>query len=189
MADKRWPTVRFSREQYYQLGELGYFTGKRVERIHGEIVEMSPIGWPHVVSVTKTSRVLTSVFDGVAWISQGNPIPTDDSDPQPDVMVVPGRIEDYTDHPTTALLIVEVADTTLDRDTTTKAELYATANVPEYWVVDLEHRQVIVFRDPAPMPGGLSATAYGTRLTFTETDTIAPLAMPTANVKVSDLMP
>ncbi len=178
---------RFSREQYYRLGELGFFDGKRVERIHGEIVEMSPIGWPHVASTTKTSEVLAALFKGVAWINQGNPIPTDDSDPQPDVMVVPGRIGDYTDHPTTALLIVEVADTTLNRDTTTKAELYATANILDYWVLDLTHRELLVFRDPAPLPDG--GAAYRTHFTLDATESVSPLAMPGATVRVVDLLP
>jgi Uma2 family endonuclease len=191
MTAKRTPPgpFRFSREQYFRLGELGFFHGKRVERIHGEIVEMSPIGWPHVVSTTKTSRLLEKLFAGIGWINQGNPIPTEDSDPQPDVMAVPGCIEDYTDHPTTALLIVEVADTTLSRDTTVKAELYATANVPEYWVIDLEHRLLLVYRDPEPLPEGLGATAYRTRLTLTESDVVTPIAVPTASVKVAELLP
>jgi Uma2 family endonuclease len=189
MTAKRSPTFRWSREQYYRLGELGFFNGKRVERIHGEIVEMSPIGWPHSLCCTTTAEVLRSIFNGLGWISQGNPIPTDDSDPQPDVMVVAGQPRDYTDHPTTALLIVEVADSTLGRDTTTKAELYATAKVPEYWVLDLEHRQLLVFRDPVALPAGLGATAYRTQLTLNETDTVSPLAVPNVSVKVSELLP
>lgn len=178
---------RFSREQYYRLGELGFFDGKRVERIHGEIVEMSPIGWPHVVGTTKTADALNAIFAGRAWINQGNPIPTDDSDPQPDVMVVPGRIEDYADHPTHALLIVEVADTTLARDTMVKACLYAGAGIAEYWVLDLNHRELLVFRDPATRPDG--AAEYRTRLAFDASQSVSPLAAPTASIRVADLLP
>ncbi len=178
---------RFSREQYYQLETLGYFEGKRVERIRGEIVEMSPIGWLHVVSTTKTAAVLSAVFQSVGWVSQGNPIPTDDSDPQPDVMVVPGRIADYSDHPTTALLIVEVSDSTLIRDTTIKAELYASAKIAEFWVVDLEHRQLLVFRDPTPISDG--GHSYRTQQVFGTNDNVSPLMMPSATVRVADLLP
>lgn len=180
---------RFTREQYYEMGRQGYFNGRRVERIHGEIVEMSPIGWPHVVGCRKTGEALEAAFAGVAWINLGNPIPTEDSDPQPDVMVVPGRFEDYTDHPTTALLIVEVADSTLFRDTTTKAEVYATAGVADYWVLDLDGRRLIVFRDPQPLPAGLGGAAYRTRTEFADTDTVAPLAAPAAQLRVADLLP
>ena len=91
--------------------------------------------------------------------------------------------------PTTALLIVEVARSSLFVDTTTKADLYATAGVADYWVVDVDNRQLLVFRDPAPLPAGLGATAYQTRLTFADTDTVSPLAMPTAAVRVADLLP
>src|SRR3954467_8520532 len=96
---------RFTREQYYELGSLGYFDQKRVELIFGEIVEMSPINWPHVVGCRKTAERLEHVFAGVAWVSRAEPIDLTHSDPQPDVAVIPGQFEDYTTHPTTALLI------------------------------------------------------------------------------------
>ena len=180
---------RFSREQYFRLGELGFFDGKRVERIRGEIVEMSPINWPHVVGCRKTGQLLEAAFAGIGWVSRyEQPIALADSDPQPDLMVAAGRFEDYTDHPTTALLVVEVADSTVDRDTTEKAELYAEAGIPEYWVLDLNARQLIVFRDPAPL-SGLGATAYATRRTLNPTDTVSPLAAPNATITVGDILP
>ncbi|QJW97441.1 Uma2 family endonuclease [Frigoriglobus tundricola] len=113
-----------------------------------------------------------------------------DNDPGPDLAVVPGGMRDYaTATPTRAILIVEIAHTTLAIDTTTKAELYATAGVPEYWVLDLEHRQLIVFRDPQPLPQGLGATAYKTHLTLGPTDHVSLLAAPNAGVLVGNLLP
>ncbi|AMV23925.1 hypothetical protein VT84_05990 [Gemmata sp. SH-PL17] len=181
---------RFTREQYYRLGELGFFADTRVERIRGEIIEMSPINWPHVVGCRKTALALERVFAGAAWVSRNEqPLALAESDPQPDVMVVAGRFEDYTDHPTTALLVVEVADATLSRDTTEKAELYAEAGIPDYWVLDVEHSQLLVFRDPQPLPAGLGATAYRTRQTLASTDRVSPLAAPGASILVSELLP
>ncbi len=183
---------RFTREQYYELGELGFFSGTRVERIRGEIIEMSPINWPHVVGCRKTAVLLEQVFAGIAWVSRNEqPLSLTDSDPQPDVMVVAGRFEDYSGHPTTALLVVEVADATLSYDLTTMAKLYATASVPEYWVLDVENRQLHVFRDPQaiPLPPDLAATAYRTHLTLAFTDHVSPLAAPNASILVSDLLP
>ena len=180
---------RFTREQYYEMGRLGYFDDKRVELIFGEVVEMSPINWRHVVGCRKTAESLERVFAGVAWINRAEPIDLTHSDPQPDVAVIPGRFEDYTTHPTTALLIVEVADATLSNDLTTKAELYATAGIADYWVLDIDNRQLHVFRDPQPLPVGLGVTAYRTHLTLGPTDHVAPLAAPTASVLVSDLLP
>ncbi len=74
-------------------------------------------------------------------------------------------------------------------DTTTKAELYATAGVPDYWVIDLENRQLLIYRDPVALPAGLGATAYRTHLAFGPNDSVSPLAAPTASVKVADLLP
>lgn len=178
---------KWTREQYHRLGELGYFAGRRVELIRGEVVEMSPISWKHTVGKSKTADVLRAVFAGVGWVNEQNPFPTNDSEPEPDVRVIPGKMEDYTDHPTVSLLVVEVSDTTLFYDTTTKAELYAEACVADYWVLDVANRQLLVFRDPAPIPAG--GTAYRTRHTLTETDVISPLAAPTVRVAVKDLLP
>lgn len=182
--------IRFSREDYFRLAAIGFFEGKRVERIRGEVVEMSPTDWAHVVGCRKTGEVLEAVFAGVGWVSRGDqPIALADSDPEPDVLVAPGRFEDYTDHPTAALLIVEVANTTLQRDLTTKAELYAENGIPEYWVLDLDHRQLHVFRNPNPLPAGLGAAAYRTHLTLGATDSVSPIAVPAAAVRVADLLP
>jgi len=180
---------RFTRKQYYEMGKLGYFDGKRVELIFGEIVEMSPIGWLHRVGCRKAAERLEQMFAGVPWIDHAEPLDLTHSDPQPDVSVIPGRFEDYTTHPTTALLVVEVADTTLNYDTTVKAELYATAGIPEYWVQDLINRLLLVFRDPQPLPEGLGVTAYQTHLTLSPTDGVSPLAAPNATVLVSELLP
>src|SRR5438132_862934 len=74
---------RFTREQYYQLGDLNYFEGCRVERINGEIYEMSPLGWLHVLAKTKTADILRTIFAGMAWVNEQGVLPTDSSDPQP----------------------------------------------------------------------------------------------------------
>jgi Uma2 family endonuclease len=179
----------WTREEYYRLGDLGFFDGRRVERIHGEIIEMSPIGWLHVVTKTRTADLLRAVFAGVAWVNEQGVLPTDDSDPQPDVAVIPGRIEDYQDHPSTALFVVEIADSTLDHDLTTKAELYASAGILDYWVVDVAGRRLFVHRDPISNPAGLGANAYATRPTFGANDSVAPLAASNRPVRVADLLP
>jgi Uma2 family endonuclease len=186
---------RFTREQYYELGRLGYFDRKRVELIYGEIVEMSPTNWPHSLCVGLVSEALSRAFTGGFWVSQQQPLPISKtalvSEPEPDVAVIPGSRRNYSDHPTVAALLVEVADSTLSYDLTTKAELYATAAVPEYWVLDVENRQLHVFRDPEslPLPKDLAATAYRTHLTLRPTDRVSPLAAPSASILVSDLLP
>lgn len=179
--------VLFTRDQYRQLGRFGILTDRRTELIYGVLYEMSPIGWPHVVAGYKTRDVLEEAFDAVGWVNVQYPYSADESDPQPDVAVIPGRIEDYADHPAVSLLIVEIADTTLTRDTTVKLELYASAAVGEYWVLDLTSRRLLVFRDPYPHPAG--GHTYRTHLTLGPSDTVTPLAAPHASVKVADLLP
>src|SRR5437879_6256308 len=107
---------RWTREQYYRLGELGMFYGRRVELIRGEIIEMSPIGWPHTLAKSLVVEALRAAFPTGYWINEQNPFVVPGSEPEPDVAVIPGRMRDYSDHPTTAVLIVEVADTSLDHD-------------------------------------------------------------------------
>lgn len=178
---------RWTREEYFRLGELGFFYGKHVERIRGEIIEMSPPGWPHTLAKTKTADVLRQVFAGIGWVNEQSPFPTPDSDPQPDVAVYTGKAEYYTDHPTDPLLIVEVSDTTLFHDTTTKAELYAEAGVQDYWVLDLENRRLLVYRTPRAITAG--GHTYQSHKEYALDDVLAPLAAPTASVKVADLLP
>lgn len=182
---------KWTREQYFRAADAGYFGDRRVQLIFGEVVEMPKQNWPHVAGCRKTADRLRAHFVGVGWVSEQSPLPFADSAPEPDVWVVPGRFEDYTDHPTTALLVVEVSDSTLTYDLTTKAELYATANVPEYWVLDVDGKQLHVFRDPQPLPlpTELAATAYRTHLTLGAADTVSPLAKPQAAISVSDLLP
>lgn len=181
--------VRFTRAQYYDMDERGYFDGKRVERLRGEIVEMSPINWSHVLSVGNIADALRVAFAGLGWVNEQNPLALTDSDPQPDVAVYPGQRRNFTAHPTAAdaLLVVEVADSSLDVDTTVKVELYAEDGIREYWVADLVNSQLLVFRDPGPIAAG--GHTYHTRLTLSPTDTIAPLAAPSQSVRVADLLP
>jgi Uma2 family endonuclease len=179
--------IRWTREEYHLLGDLGLFNGRTVELINGEIFEMSPKGWPHVVACRKTAEILERVFAGIGWVARQEPLVTIDSEPEPDVSVLPGRFEDYTDHPTTALLVVEIADTSFDHDTTTKAELYATAGIPDYWVLDLINSRLLVFRDPAPIAAG--GTAYRTHLALGSTDPIIPIHAPSRSICVCDLLP
>ena len=174
-------------KEYHALGDLGLFNGRRVELINGEIFEMSPKGWPHVVGCRKTAEILEKAFAGIGWVARQEPLRIIESEPEPDVSVHQGRFEDYADHPTTALMIVEVGDTSFDHDTTTKAELYATAGIADYWVLDVVSSRLFVFRDPTPIVAG--GTAYRTHLAFASNDSVAPLSAPSYSVRVADLLP
>jgi Uma2 family endonuclease len=182
---------RWTIEQYRELRKIDSVRDLRTMLIDGEIFLMPPPKPPHDAGLGLTNEWLRSVFMPACHVrcQMGFNIGTR-TDPSPDLAVVTGTIRDYAGRtPTEAVMIVEVAESSLFEDTTTKAELYATAGVPEYWVLDLEHRRLLVYRDPEPLPAGLGATAYRTHLVFGPDLTVAPLAAPSASVKVADLLP
>jgi Uma2 family endonuclease len=112
------------------------------------------------------------------------------SEPEPDIAVIPGNVRDYkTAHPTMAVLIVEVADTSLLYDRTIKASLYAKAGIGEYWIVNLVDYQVEVHRHPAPMPEQTYGFGYTSVTTCKAPDTITPLAAPHMTIAVAELLP
>jgi Uma2 family endonuclease len=176
--------------QFHYLGDLGIFEGRRAWLIDGVIIEEGPMNPPHAIAATKTEDLIRDLFRNGYHVRVAKPLVVGQlTDPEPDVAVVVGKPADYTAHPTTAVLVIEVSDTSLTTDTTTKAELYATAGIADYWVLDVDGRRLLVFRDPVVLPAGLGATAYRTHLTLGPADSIAPLAAPASTVRVSDLLP
>ena len=180
---------RWTREEYYQLGELGLFHGQRVELIDGEIMVLSPQNWPHTSTVARVSEVLRRVLRAGFWVRTQFPLNLSTSDPEPDVSVVAGRREDYTDHPTTALLIVEVSESNLTYDRTRKASLYARAGIRDYWIVNLVDRQVEVYRDPAPDSSRPYGHGYTSATTLVPPAAVSPRAAPGVSLPVADLLP
>lgn len=182
---------RWTLKQYRELNKIGFFDDKRTVLLNGVICVMPNPDPPHDTALSLTAIWLATVFTAGYYIrNQMSFNVGEDTDTGPDLCVVTGSVRDYaTAAPTVAVLIVEVSDSTLSADITTKAEKYATAGVPDYWVIDLQHRELIVFRDPVPLPAGLGATAYRQRNTFGPDAVVSPLAVPTASVKVADLLP
>lgn len=154
---------RWSRADYYRLGEHGFFDGQRVELIRGEIVTMSPISWPHSLAVAALANVIRTLSPAGVWVNVQSPLLLGTSEPEPDVAIIAGEPRDYADHPTTALLVVEVAVTSLAYDLTTKAQLYAAAGIPLYWVLDVEGRLLHQF-------GGPTAAGYQGQAAFGEAE-------------------
>jgi len=177
--------------EYRKLGETGFFRGLKTMLIDGELLTMAMPNPPHDTTLTLAANYLRAACPVGYYVrdQQGFDIGTR-TDPGPDLAVVPGSVRDYAAcTPTAAVLIIEVADSSLAFDLTTKAELYATAGVPDYWVIDVEGRCLHVFRDPVTLPAGLGATAYSVHLTLAATDIVSPLAAPHATVTVADLLP
>ena len=182
---------RWTLDEYRQLHKTGLFEDRKVMLLNGELYVMPMPGPPHDVSMTLAFRYVLGICPPGHYVrNQQAFFVGTRHDPGPDLAVVPGDVRDYgTDFPRTALLIVEVAHTTLQTDITVKAEKYATAMVPEYWVIDVENRRLLIFRDPAPLAEGLGAIAYRSHVTLNPDDTAAPLLAPGAAVRVADLLP
>ena len=182
---------RWTLKEYRELNDVPALHHLRTVLIDGVIYTMPNANPPHSTALSLVDVWSRTVFAAGHVVRVQMPFDIlSDTEPNPDLAVVVGSPRDYTTaNPTTAALIVEVADSSLFLDTTTKAEKYATAGVPDYWVIDLENRVLIVYRDPAPLPAGLGATAYRQRNTYGPDATVSPLAAPGASVKVADLLP
>jgi Uma2 family endonuclease len=147
------PRHRFTVDEFHRMGEAGILSdADRVELINGEIVEMAPIGYGHAGCVRDLDAWLQVTLRGEAVVSQQQPLKVDhDGEPIPDIVILRPRKDRYRgDHPTSAdaLLIIEVADTSVFFDRNVKSRMYALAGVPEYWVVDLPRSSVVVFEAP-----------------------------------------
>ncbi len=179
-------TYAFSADEYERMGEAGILApGARLELIEGEIYEMLPIGSPHAACVKYLSRLLNRQFSDSLIVSTQNPIRLDDySEPQPDVAVVRWRDDFYRHaHPTPAdvLLVIEVADSTVETDRTVKMPLYARANIPEAWLVNLPDSRVEIYSAP-------SNGSYQTANHFTHGEEAQSVTMPQLSINVAELM-
>lgn len=182
-------TRRWTRDEYHKVAALGVFADERVELIGGQIVTQSPQGSEHVAATDRVAEKLRDIFGAGFWVRMQFPLDLGQlSEPEPDIAVVRGRREDYTDHPTTALLIVEVSDTTLAYDCGAKASLYAAAGIDEYWIVNLNDRQLEVFREPVADPAMTFGHKYNSRTILKSGDTVSPLAAPRASLHVNELL-
>lgn len=144
----------FTREEYHRMGEVGILKRTdRVELIRGEIVKRSPIGRRHVAFVDNLNQLLVVRLAGRAIVSVQMPIVlADDTEPEPDLAVHRRRTPPYKEreaHADDALLLIEVAESSLAYDRSTKLRLYAAAGIPEYWVVDCAAESIEVHRTPA----------------------------------------
>lgn len=140
------------RSEYEALGQQGAFDDERVELLDGEIVYAAEEGPPHAAVCARLTRLLIEAIPASEGeVRVGNPFALSDlSEPEPDFLVAPPQSHSYrTEHPATASLLIEVAETSRGRDLGLKASLYAAGGVPDYWVVDLRREGIIVHRDPA----------------------------------------
>ena len=175
----------WTREEYERRVEEGFFQpGERVELVDGVLYEMSPQKPYHAQGVSLTHIQLLPLFSKDFYLRIQMPLALgDSSEPEPDIAVVPGSPRsDGPSHPTSALLIVEVAESSLLHDRKRKASLYARAGIPDYWLVNLVDWQFEVYRDPQD-------GEYRSRTILRPGDSISPLVRPDLRISVADLLP
>jgi Uma2 family endonuclease len=167
------------------MGEVGLLDADaRVELIEGVIVEMAPIGDAHAAISNRLNRLLVVAVGERGIVAVGNPIRlSGHSEPQPDFSVLRLRDEYHTrgPRPEDVMLAVEVSDTTLRRDRRVKLALYASAGIPEFWIVNLEAREVEVYRSPA-------ADAYGAVERKRPGDVVTIEALPGLAIAISQIL-
>lgn len=181
-ADRRWWTADDCRK----FEALGVLEPGTYELLDGQVVEKSGQHVPHSLANWRTLITLSLTF-GADYVMMPVSVALDDENrPEPDAFVsrLPNRsfLTRGTPTPADMRLIVEISDTTLWRDRNTKAHLYGGAGVPDYWVLDLNGRRLIVHRQP-------TAEGYGDIQEYDETQSVAPLAAPTSPINVVDLLP
>ena len=187
-------TRLWTRVEYERLVELGVFQpGERLELLDGLLVVREPQGSRHAATIRRVPAALRRALgDADAWqIDSQLPVALDpDSEPEPDVIVVPHDPGAYRDaHPSRAVLIVEVAETSYRTDREHKASLYARAGIPDYWIIDLAHDALEVHRDAEASPEALYGWRYRGVKRLRPPATVAPLVAPGRPIPIADLLP
>ena len=182
---------RWTREEYYRLSEGGWFQDQRVELIDGEIIVLTPQSTWHAFAVGQTLDLLNPIFADGYWVRSQLPLHAgQEAEPEPDISVVQGAPKDYLEeHPDTAVLIVEVSYSSQDYDMQTKAHLYASMNIPDYWVLDVENRQLTVYRSPIADEEAQFGARYEEVTTLSEEQKITPLEQTESTLLVAGMLP
>jgi Uma2 family endonuclease len=173
-------------EEYHRMIEAGILTtDNQVELLNGQIVRMAPQNPPHASTTQQSDASLQSRFAGRAIVRVQLPITlsTSSSEPEPDIAIVKADPKRYSDrHPGAAdiLLLIEIADSTLERDLTEKALIYAQAGIGEYWVLDLVSRQAYVFREP-------TVEGYQSQQISPVGGAVSPIAFPDLTISFQEL--
>jgi Uma2 family endonuclease len=175
--------AKWSVDEYHRMVEAGILRDRRVELLAGEIVEMSPETPLHYATAKRGAKYLEELLLGKADVRFNGPITLADSEPEPDIAIVRLPESIYNDRhpvPQDIFWLVEVAKTSLKKDLEIKAAIYATAAIPEYWVLDLSAQQLIVFRHPQ---AGQYVEEYSLR-----EGTVMPLAFTDVSISVKRLL-
>ena len=181
-------------EAYDQIVSLGLLEGKHVELVQGEILVMSPMGEPHALALIQLNEILIPYFNSRTGyrlrIQMPLALPPLTSEPEPDLAVVTlDAPTSAAGHPTNAVLVIEVAESSLAYDRDHKGPLYAAAGIRDFWLVNLPERRLEVYRHPVPEPRSFSAWRYQDCQVLQAGEQVSPLAAPDIVVPVAAVFP
>ncbi len=189
---KAFPLRRFTVSDYHRMIEVSILTeDERVELMDGVILKMNPKRTRHSVVTSQIAKPFYPlVLNGKAVVRVQDPIMlNDDTEPEPDVVVVKPREDSYLSahpSPSDVFLVIEVSDTTLVFDKEIKLPRYAASGIPEVWIFNLVDDRIEVYRDPLKLPDG--TTVYRTRTDLGKGETLIPHALPSLKIPVDDVL-
>jgi Uma2 family endonuclease len=175
--------AKWSVDDYHRMIEAGILRDRRVELLAGEIVEMSPETPIHYNTAKRGAKYLEELLAGRADVRFNGPITLLDSEPEPDIAIVRLPESIYNNRhpePEDIFWVIEVANTSLKKDLDLKGSIYATAEIQEYWILDISSKRLIVFREP-------QNGQYVIEQTFVQGEVI-PLAFPDVQVLIERLL-
>jgi Uma2 family endonuclease len=177
------PRRLFTVDEYYEMARVGILKpDERVELLDGEIVPMNPIGSPHAWCVTRLVEVFAPLIGRIRLSIQAPLRLGIRAEPEPDLVVI--RVDTpESRHPEAAeaLLVIEVADSSIRRDRGRKRTMYARAGIPEYWIVDLNAERTEIYRDPA-------RSRYRSIAVLRRGDVVSPLFAPDFIANVATIL-
>lgn len=183
---------RITVDRYHEMIEAGLLTeNDHLELLEGFLIEKMTVNPPHSFTTDQIRDELMAILQSAYFVKSQQPITTDDSEPEPDVIVVRGNKRDFVKRhpePQDVALVIEVSDATLLQDQTWKKRIYAQANIAIYWIVNLPERQIELYSQPS---GPSDNPTYRQLTTYRETDQI-PVILDNQEITtlpVHDLLP
>ncbi len=177
-------TIKWTVEDYHQMIKTGLLDDRPVELLAGEIVEMSPEGESHAFFSSEAGNYLAKVLGDRAFLRHAKPITLpNESEPEPDLAIVQPLGREYLNHhpyPENIFWVIEYANSSLEKDATVKYHIYAEAGIPEYWLVNLQTGELIIYRQPRERE-------YGSKMTLKD-GAISPLAFPDVTIPVEKMI-
>jgi Uma2 family endonuclease len=176
-------------DEYHWVLYSGVWEGRKIILVQGALIELPPPCPVHNSSLGLADYLFKKIFTQGYGVRIQMPLVYGiNTDPLPDLAVVVGDPRTHTTNPSTAVLVLEVNDTTLAYDTGENVSLYAAAGIADYWVIDTTNRRVLVYRDPTPDPNQPHAHTYSTTHVLLPGQSLAPMGSPTTLVAVNELL-